>query len=61
MKGDFIMKDIFLKEWSYAGENIRLVYEDGSELFVSKVDFDRAFGCIVSASKSAVEKDFAIS
>lgn len=54
------MKDTFLKNWNYAGEKVRLVYDDGSEVFVSKTDFDRAFGCIVSAPKSAIARDFAI-
>lgn len=53
------MKDVFLKEWNYAGDKVRLAYKDGSEVFVSKTDFDRAFGCIVSASKADVVRDFA--
>ena len=43
------MKDVFLKKWEYAGDNVRLVYRDGTVMYVSKTDFDRAFGCIVSA------------
>lgn len=54
------MKDVFLRKWEYAGDCIRLVYEDGTVLFVSKIDFDRAFGCIVSAPKSDIVRDFAI-
>lgn len=54
------MKDAFLKNWNYAGEKVCLAYDDGSEVFVSKTDFDRAFGCIVSAPKSTIVRDFAI-
>lgn len=54
------MKDAFLKNWNYVGEKVRLAYDDGSEVFVSKTDFDRAFGCIVSAPKSAIVRDFDI-
>lgn len=54
------MKDVCLKNWNYAGEKVRLAYDDGSEVFVSKADFNRAFGCIVSAPKSAIVRDFAI-
>lgn len=54
------MKDVFLKKWEYAGDNVRLVYKDGSVAFVSKTDFDRAFGCIVSAPKADVVRDFVI-
>ena len=53
------MKDVFLKKWSNAGERVRLEYEDGTEVFVQKTDFDRAFGCIVSAPKSDIVRDFA--
>lgn len=55
-----MMKNVFLKEWNYAGDKVRLAYEDGSEVFVAKTDFDRAFSCIVSAPKSNVVRDFAI-
>lgn len=54
------MKDVFLKKWEYAGDRVRLVYRDGTVAFVSKTDFDRAFGCIVSAPKADVVRDFVI-
>ncbi len=52
------MKDVFLKKWEYAGDRVRLVYRDGTVAFVSKTDFDRAFGCIVSAPKADIVRDF---
>lgn len=54
------MDDVYLKKWNYAGDKIRLVYEDDSVVFVAKKDFDRAFGCIVSTSKANVVRDFAL-
>lgn len=55
------MNGIHLKMWKAEGEDkIRLTYEDGTELFVKKSDFDRAFGAIISAEKSDIERDFAI-
>lgn len=54
------MSDIRLKEWDIIGDKVHLTYEDGSELLVKKSDFNRAFGCIVSATKAAVTRDFAI-
>lgn len=54
------MKDVVLKIWNYEGDKVRLAYEDGTEVFVSKADFDRAFGCIVSAPKADVVRDFAV-
>lgn len=54
------MKDVFLKKWEYAGDNVRLVYRDGTVMYVSKTDFDRAFGCIVSAPKADIVRDFVI-
>lgn len=50
-----------LKEWNYFDSaKVRLLYNDGTEVFVSKKDFDRAFGCIVSATKEEIIRDFAI-
>lgn len=54
------MKNVSLQEWSYVGDKVRLAYADGVEFFVSKKDFDRAFGCIVSAPRNDVIRDFAL-
>lgn len=52
---------IMLKSWEKVNNaKIKLTYEDDSVLWVGVDDFNRAFGCIVSASKDDVEKDFAI-
>ena len=54
------MADIYLKDWNILGDKAHLLYDDGTELLVKKSDFNRAFGCIVSATKAAVTRDFAI-
>ena len=56
-----MMQRNYLTQWENKGDQVRLTFLDGSMLFVSKKDFDRAFGCIVSLSKEEVEKDFAVS
>lgn len=38
---------------------VKLIYEEGI-LYVSKEDFNRAFGAILNASYSAIKRDFAI-
>ena len=51
---------IYLKKWKIKGDKVKLIYEDRTVVFVSKVDFDRAFGCICSAPKADIIRDFAI-
>lgn len=51
---------IHLKDTEVMGKRVKLIYQDDSELFVSKTDYDRAFGCIISAPKADIERDFAI-
>ena len=36
------------------------IYEDDTDFYVRKSDFDRAFGCIVSGEKNAIINDFSI-
>lgn len=52
--------NVYLDKWNYDGDKVRLDYKDGSTVYVKKTDFDRAFGCIVSATKSEIIRDFAI-
>lgn len=54
------MGKVYLKEWKREEDRVRLIYQDGSELFVRYEDFNRAFGCIVSAEKNVVQRDFTI-
>ena len=52
--------DEYLGKWNIEGDKVRLTYKDGTDIFVKKTDFNRAFGCIVSAPKSDIVRDFAI-
>ena len=54
------MSNAVLNRWHVEGETVRLEYSDDTTVYVSKIDFDRAFGCIVSASKEDVVRDFAV-
>lgn len=49
-----------LKNWTYAGELVVLLYEDDSLVKVPKKTFDRAFGAIINATKDAVVRDFVV-
>ena len=55
-----MQKGIHLREWAVTGDQVRLLYEDETEVFIRKSDFDRAFGCIVSGKKEDIFRDFAI-
>ena len=45
---------------SSVSEGGRRLYSDKDIVYVKKVDFDRAFGAIVSAEKHEIVRDFAI-
>ena len=52
---------IELDKWKQENDQyVKLTYKDNENVFVSKKDFDRAFGAIVSASKEDVKRDFAV-
>jgi hypothetical protein len=53
-------KEIYLKDTKVMGDKVKLIYQDDSELFVSKKDYDRALGPIISSPKDDIERDFAI-
>ena len=58
IKGDFSMNK--LENWEIKGDFAHLTYSDNETVKVKKEDFDRAFGAIITASKEAVIRDFAI-
>lgn len=50
---------IFLKDWKKENEDrIKLIYSDDEVVYVSKKDFDRAFGTIISGDKDTIKKDY---
>ena len=48
-----------LSGWETIGAMVKLTYDDGEVVRVSKDDFDRAFGAIITADKADVIRDFA--
>lgn len=52
--------EIRITEWHIVDDKVELKYSDGDIIYVSKVDFDRAFGPIINSDKDAVKRDFAI-
>lgn len=54
-------KKVHLKKWKIRGDKVKLTYGFLSSFYVSKKDFDRAFGPIVSEDMSDVKRDFKIS
>lgn len=45
--------------WKDLGDKVELTYDEGI-VFVSKEDFNRAFGAMLGASYEAVKRDFGI-
>lgn len=54
-------KNVYLKKYKVKGEKVKLIYQNGTSLFVRRTDFDRAFQCMVTCPKSEIKRDFAIS
>lgn len=62
-KGSRSPQEVYMKllSWKPCGSKIVfLIYEDGDIVTVSRSDFDRCFGPIVSGSKDAIKRDFGI-
>ena len=49
-----------LQNWTIEADKVKLTYKDGESLYVTKKDFDRAFGCIVALTRAEAQRDFAI-
>ncbi len=54
-------KKVHLKKWKDKGSKVKLIYPRMRSFYVSKEDFNRAFGCIVSGEMSEIKRDFALS
>lgn len=54
-------KQIHLKDWKDKGDKVKLIYPKRRSFYVSKEDFNRAFGCIVSGERSEIKRDFKLS
>lgn len=49
-----------IKEWNVKGNVVVVSYDDGTDVHVNTLVFNRAFGAIINASKEEVVRDFAI-
>ena len=47
-------KKVHLKKWKIKGDKVKLTYGFLSSFYVSKKDFDRAFGPIVSGERDEI-------
>ena len=54
-------KKVHLKTWKIKRDKVKLTYGFLSSFYVSKKDFDRAFGPIVSGERSEIKRDFKLS
>ena len=54
------MRDVYVEKFVEDSDRVILYYSDNSTVTVSKTDFNRAFGPIISAPKSDVIRDYAI-
>lgn len=54
-------KKVHLKKWKIKGDKVKPIYGFLSSFYVSKKDFDRAFGPIVSGQKDEIKRDFSLS
>ena len=49
---------VYLSVWSFAGDKVKLTYEDGTVFYVDKKDFNDSFGFVVNADKDVVKRTF---
>ena len=54
------MEKNYLKSWKIEGDKVLLTYDDNTEFYFLKTDFDRTFGCIISGEKDSIKSDFSI-
>lgn len=58
LKGENDMDNkIYVSDWNYAGNRVRLIFRDGSEYFISKDKFESSTNLIFSATKDEIKRD----
>jgi len=48
---------VYVSDWNYAGNRVRLIFRDGSEYFISKEKFESSTNLIFSATKDEIKRD----
>lgn len=51
---------IYLADWNYDGDRVRLLYSDGDVIYVTKEDFERTTKTFIDKEKDIIVRDFAI-
>ena len=51
-------KKIYVSDWNYVGNRVRLVFRDGSEFYISKEKFESSINSIYSKSKDDIKRQF---
>lgn len=50
---------VYLADWDYEDDRVKLLYSDGDIVYVRREDFDRTTISFVNASKEDIIRDFA--
>ena len=51
-------KKIYVSDWNYAGNRVRLIFRDGSEFYISKEQFENSTNSIFGATKDDIKRNF---
>ena len=51
---------IYVADWNYAGNRVRLIFRDGSECYVSREQFENSRGLVFGATKDEIKQNFAV-
>ena len=51
-------KKIYVSDWNYAGNRVRLIFRDGSEFYISKSQFESSTNSIFSDTKDDIKRKF---
>lgn len=53
-------KKIYVSDWNYAGDRVRLIFRDGSECYISKAQFESSASSVFGATKTEIKQKFAV-
>lgn len=53
-----MIKKLYLKDFKFVGNNVKLIYPYGITVFISREDFYRFFGMIINNDFLTVERAF---
>ena len=53
-----MIKKLYLKDFKFVGNKVKLIYPYGITVFISREDFYRAFGTIINNDFLTVKSEF---